>query len=162
MLFVTRSGGCNIEGEDDGWDFGSGAGFYVDATEEKWRKHYNMYSYVTEELPLIIHDNFPTKPDSMGVFGHSMVCVFAAGLLRPVFASRSNQANMHQLRCIGHVRKCIRYRHICDDFFLLVFQYIYPHTYCCARLPTGRPRGSDLRSKEPWNVQGGHICIDEV
>ena len=39
------TGGCNIEGEDDSWDFGTGAGFYVDATEEKWKSHYKMYSY---------------------------------------------------------------------------------------------------------------------
>ena len=43
-------GGCNIEGEDESWDFGSGAGFYVDATEEKWKTNYRMYSYVTKEV----------------------------------------------------------------------------------------------------------------
>jgi len=43
-------GGVNIEGEDDSYDFGSGAGFYVDATEEKWKAHYRMYSYVTKEV----------------------------------------------------------------------------------------------------------------
>ena len=44
------TGGCSIEGEDDSYDFGSGAGFYVDATEEKWRTNYRMYSYVTKEV----------------------------------------------------------------------------------------------------------------
>merc|ERR1712121_12405 len=39
-----------IEGQDDSYDFGSGAGFYVDATTEKWKKHYNMYTYITKEL----------------------------------------------------------------------------------------------------------------
>lgn len=43
-------GGCNIEGEEDGWDFGTGAGFYVNATQEKWKNNYRMYSYVTEEV----------------------------------------------------------------------------------------------------------------
>lgn len=43
-------GGCNIEGEEDGWDFGTGAGFYVNATQEKWKTNYRMYSYVTEEV----------------------------------------------------------------------------------------------------------------
>jgi len=47
---VRGPGGCNIEGEDDSWDFGTGAGFYVDATEEKWKSHYRMYSYVTKEV----------------------------------------------------------------------------------------------------------------
>lgn len=44
------SGGCNIEGEEDSWDFGTGAGFYVDATEDKWKQNYRMYSYVTKEV----------------------------------------------------------------------------------------------------------------
>lgn len=43
-------GGVNIEGEDDSYDFGSGAGFYVDATVDKWKTHYRMYSYVTKEV----------------------------------------------------------------------------------------------------------------
>ena len=43
-------GGCGIEGEDESWDFGTGAGFYVDATEEPWKNNYRMYSYVTEEV----------------------------------------------------------------------------------------------------------------
>lgn len=43
-------GGCNIKGEDDSWDFGTGAGFYVDATEDPWKTNYRMYSYVTEEV----------------------------------------------------------------------------------------------------------------
>ena len=43
----TRPRGCKIDGEDDSYDFGSGAGFYVDATEPKWKEHYNMYTYVT-------------------------------------------------------------------------------------------------------------------
>jgi len=44
------TGGCQIEGEDDSWDFGTGAGFYVDATEDKWKTNYRMYSYVTKEV----------------------------------------------------------------------------------------------------------------
>jgi len=47
---VRGLGGCNIEGEDDSWDFGTGAGFYVDATVEKWKSHYRMYTYVTKEV----------------------------------------------------------------------------------------------------------------
>lgn len=64
------AGGCNIEGEDDSWDFGSGAGFYVNATEEKWKKNYRMYSYVTQELPAIIAANFKVKSDSAAIMGH--------------------------------------------------------------------------------------------
>ncbi|KAK1902676.1 S-formylglutathione hydrolase [Dissostichus eleginoides] len=48
--FITKAGsGCDIEGEDESWDFGTGAGFYVDATEDPWKKNYRMYSYITEE-----------------------------------------------------------------------------------------------------------------
>ncbi|XP_064639065.1 S-formylglutathione hydrolase-like isoform X2 [Lineus longissimus] len=68
----TSPRGCNIEGEDDSYDFGSSAGFYVDATEEKWKTNYRMYSYVTSELPAIINDHFNVIPDKMSIFGHSM------------------------------------------------------------------------------------------
>ncbi|KAH0518476.1 S-formylglutathione hydrolase [Microtus ochrogaster] len=46
----TSPRGCNIKGEDDSWDFGTGAGFYVNATEDPWKTNYRMYSYVTEEV----------------------------------------------------------------------------------------------------------------
>ena len=49
---LAPPGGCNLEGEDESWDFGTGAGFYVDATEEPWKTNYRMYSYVTEEVGL--------------------------------------------------------------------------------------------------------------
>lgn len=62
----------NVPGEDDDWDFGTGAGFYVDATEEPWSAHYKMYSYVTQELPAVVEENFPASADARGVFGHSM------------------------------------------------------------------------------------------
>jgi S-formylglutathione hydrolase len=61
-----------IVGEDDEWDIGTGAGFYVDATEEPWRSHYRMYSYIIQELPSIINTNFSTQPDKQSIFGHSM------------------------------------------------------------------------------------------
>ncbi|KAB5576692.1 hypothetical protein PHYPO_G00200910 [Pangasianodon hypophthalmus] len=64
--------GCNIEGEDESWDFGTGAGFYVDATQEPWKTNYRMYSYVTEELPRLINSNFPVDPEKMSISGHSM------------------------------------------------------------------------------------------
>ncbi len=61
-----------IPGEDADWDLGSGAGFYVDATQDPWRKHYQMYSYVVEELPKLIAANFPVSIEKQGIFGHSM------------------------------------------------------------------------------------------
>lgn len=68
----TSPRGCNIPGEDDSYDFGSGAGFYINATEEKWKNNYRMYSYITEELPKLIADNFPADPTRQSITGHSM------------------------------------------------------------------------------------------
>lgn len=68
----TSPRGLNIPGEDDSWDFGSGAGFYVDATEEPWKKNYKMYSYITKELPALINEKFPILPDRQSIMGHSM------------------------------------------------------------------------------------------
>jgi S-formylglutathione hydrolase len=59
-------------GEDETWDLGTGAGFYVDATVEPWSKHYRTYSYIVEELPRLIQENFPALTDKQGIFGHSM------------------------------------------------------------------------------------------
>jgi S-formylglutathione hydrolase len=68
----TSPRGVALPGEDDSYDFGSGAGFYVDATEEPWSRHYRMYSYVTDELPALIDANFPADLRRLGVTGHSM------------------------------------------------------------------------------------------
>jgi len=68
----TSPRGANIEGESASWDFGVGAGFYIDATVSKWSKHYNMYSYVTKELWDLVVDNFPIIRDKQSIFGHSM------------------------------------------------------------------------------------------
>jgi len=54
------------------YDFGHGAGFYVDATEPPWDRHFNMWSYIAEELPALIAANFPADADRQGVTGHSM------------------------------------------------------------------------------------------
>ncbi|NJK47831.1 S-formylglutathione hydrolase [Candidatus Gracilibacteria bacterium] len=59
-------------GEDETWDLGTGAGFYVNATAEPWKKHYQMYSYVADELPNLIEQNFPILTNKQGIFGHSM------------------------------------------------------------------------------------------
>ncbi len=58
--------------EDLDWDLGTGAGFYVDATEQPWANNYQMYSYITEELPALIAANFPANMQRQGIFGHSM------------------------------------------------------------------------------------------
>ena len=66
-------GRLKIEGEDDAYDFGSGAGFYVNATKEPWAKGYNMYTYITEELPEALFSSFDQLDSSrVGITGHSM------------------------------------------------------------------------------------------
>ena len=68
-----RQGGLKIEGEDESYDFGTGAGFYVDATKEPWSKGYNMYSYITDELPKTLFSSFPQLDSSrVSLTGHSM------------------------------------------------------------------------------------------
>jgi S-formylglutathione hydrolase len=61
-----------LPGDRESWDFGIGAGFYVDATRTPWAANYRMFSYVTEELPALIDANFPSDSTRRGVFGHSM------------------------------------------------------------------------------------------
>ncbi len=56
----------------EGWDFGQGAGFYVDATEEPWAANYRMWSYVTDELPALVAAEFPVDVGRQGITGHSM------------------------------------------------------------------------------------------
>lgn len=56
---------------DEAYDLGQGAGFYVNATQEPWAKHYRMYDYIVEELPALIEANFPAS-DARGITGHSM------------------------------------------------------------------------------------------
>jgi len=58
--------------DDDGWDFGKGAGFYVDATQAPWATHYRMRSYVEAELPALVAAQFPVDMNRQGITGHSM------------------------------------------------------------------------------------------
>jgi S-formylglutathione hydrolase len=58
--------------DDDGYDFGKGAGFYVDSTEQPWAEHYRMWTYIAEELPEIVESRFPADLERQGITGHSM------------------------------------------------------------------------------------------
>ena len=58
--------------DDPAYDMGQGAGFYVDATEEKWSGHFRMRSYIEQELPKLVAANFPADMKRQGIFGHSM------------------------------------------------------------------------------------------
>jgi len=67
----TSPRGTDLPGEHDSYDFGSGAGFYVNATETPWSAHYRMYDYVTDELPALIEQHFPVT-NKRAISGHSM------------------------------------------------------------------------------------------
>jgi S-formylglutathione hydrolase len=58
--------------DSEGYDLGKGAGFYVDATQEPWSKHYRMWSYVTDELASLVEAEFPVDSGRQGITGHSM------------------------------------------------------------------------------------------
>ncbi|MXV44496.1 S-formylglutathione hydrolase [Saccharibacter sp. 17.LH.SD] len=76
----TSPRGANVAGEDDAVDLGTGAGYYVDATSDPWRKHYRMASYVERELPELMESLFPFDADRCGIAGHSMGGIGALSL----------------------------------------------------------------------------------
>lgn len=68
----TSPRGDDVPDDESAWDFGKGAGFYVNATEAPWSQHYHMYRYVVDELPALINAHFPVRGDRTGIMGHSM------------------------------------------------------------------------------------------
>ena len=79
--------------DDDAYDLGQGAGFYVNATQAPWAPHFRMWDYVTEDLPALIFDHFALDPDRQGITGHSMgghgaltIAMTLAGRFRSVSA----------------------------------------------------------------------------
>jgi len=74
MVFPdTSPRGCNVPGESDSWDFGVGAGFYIDATQEPWSTNWKMESYVARELPAFLREHLPCIDlGRCGITGHSM------------------------------------------------------------------------------------------
>ncbi len=68
----TSPRNTGIAGEADDWEFGAGAGFYLNATQQPWAKFYRMYDYVLDELRQTVLANFPADPGRLGIFGHSM------------------------------------------------------------------------------------------
>ncbi len=61
-----------IDGEADDWEFGAGAGFYLDATQTPWSKHFRMETHVVDELPALLAEHFAADVSRMGILGHSM------------------------------------------------------------------------------------------
>jgi S-formylglutathione hydrolase len=68
----TSPRGTGVAGADDSWDFGTAAGFYLDATQAPWNRHWRMGSYITQELRDLVLQRFPARRDRVGLFGHSM------------------------------------------------------------------------------------------
>ena len=68
----TSPRATRLPGDDEAWDFGLGAGFYVDATEAPWSSAYRMHSYVVDELPALVEREFSVSSTARGIFGHSM------------------------------------------------------------------------------------------
>jgi len=69
----TSPRGDNVPDDPDGaYDFGLGAGFYLNATEAPWDKHFHMYDYLTKELPEVLFEHFPGDRNRQGITGHSM------------------------------------------------------------------------------------------
>lgn len=68
----TSPRNLNIPGDSDSYDIGTGAGFYINATNEPWKTNYKMYDYVTKELVELINTNFPIDPLRKSIMGHSM------------------------------------------------------------------------------------------
>lgn len=68
----TSPRGNDVADELTNWKMGKGAGMYLNATEKPWAEHYQMYSYITEELPGLIAEQFRADMDRQGIFGHSM------------------------------------------------------------------------------------------
>lgn len=68
----TSPRGAQVPGETESWDFGVGAGFYLDATQAPWSEHYRMESYITTELIPLVTGSLPIDAGRIGIFGHSM------------------------------------------------------------------------------------------
>jgi len=68
----TSPRGNDVPDELTNWQMGKGAGFYLDATEKPWSENYQMYTYITEELPAFVSQHFRVDMSRQGIFGHSM------------------------------------------------------------------------------------------
>jgi S-formylglutathione hydrolase len=72
LIFPDTSPRGDDVANDDAYDLGKGAGFYVNATQDPWAPHFQMWDYVTSELPDLVFENFPLLEDAQGITGHSM------------------------------------------------------------------------------------------
>ena len=98
----TSPRNTGIAGATTDWDFGEGAGFYLNATQAPWQAQFQMETYITQELPALIASQFPAQADNIGVFGHSMgghgalvLALRHPGIFRSVSAFAPVVASMH-------------------------------------------------------------------
>lgn len=68
-------GNTNIPGEKGRWNIGTKASYYIDSCAEPWSKHYKMHTYLSEELPKLINENFPVLPDKQSIMGHRLATI---------------------------------------------------------------------------------------
>lgn len=78
LILITPDTSPRGEGvaEGDNWDIGQGAGFYINATQEPWAEHYQMESFIVDELYPLVTEEFVIHPGKIGIFGHSKQCFF--------------------------------------------------------------------------------------
>ncbi|MDE2429455.1 MAG: S-formylglutathione hydrolase [Burkholderiales bacterium] len=98
----TSPRGAGIPGEADAWDFGVGAGFYLDATQAPWSRHYRMQTYIVDELRQLVTALLPVQEQAIGIMGHSMgghgaltLALRHPGVFRSVSAFAPIAAPMH-------------------------------------------------------------------
>lgn len=73
----TSPRGSNIAGENDCYDIGTGAGFYVNATQDPWKRTYQMFDYINKELPISLEQtHLPLQMNNASIFGHSVQSYF--------------------------------------------------------------------------------------
>ena len=72
LIFPDTSPRGEGVANDEAYDLGQGAGFYINATQDPWAKHFQMYDYITNELPALVFENFAIDPDRQCITGHSM------------------------------------------------------------------------------------------
>ena len=72
LIFPDTSPRGEGVANDEAYDLGQGAGFYVNATQDPWKPHFRMWDYVVDELPALVFQNFALDPDAQGITGHSM------------------------------------------------------------------------------------------
>ncbi|KAK0561930.1 hypothetical protein OC861_005567 [Tilletia horrida] len=112
VLPDTSPRGAKVEGEDESWDFGTGAGFYLNATKEPWKKHYRMYDLVVNELPAKLkQSDIPLDLSRASIFGHSMgghgaLIIYLRSLIDKPSSSSLSYRSVSAFAPISHPSAC--------------------------------------------------------